>query len=111
MLGGFSMGGGLAIQMAVTGAVSASGFIVVGPYLSDLALLEPYLDAAAARGLRGYIVMGQLEAPEGQELIRRIPPFLGEHGIPCELDEQPDLAHSFPDDFDQVLDRALTFLA
>src|SRR5262249_16168181 len=58
VLGGFSMGGGLAIHMAVTGALKTRGFIVVGPYLRDLEPLKPYLDTAAANGLRGYIVMG-----------------------------------------------------
>ncbi len=110
VLGGFSMGGGLAIQLAVSGAIGASGFIVIGPYLPDLAALEPYVEAAAARGLRGYIVMGLLESPEGQGIIRAIPPFLEAHGIPCELEEQPDLAHAFPGAFDQVLDRALAFI-
>jgi predicted esterase len=110
VLGGFSMGGGLAIQVAVEGAVRARGFIAIGPYLPDLASLEPYLEAAAGSGLRGYIVMGLLESPEGQELIRAIPPFLRAHGIPCELEERPGLAHAFPDDFDEVLDRALAFL-
>jgi pimeloyl-ACP methyl ester carboxylesterase len=110
VMGGFSMGGGLAIELAVTGAIPARGFIVVGPYVPDLALLEPYVDAAAARGLRGYIVMGLLEAPEGQDLIRGIPPFLSARGIPCELEERPGLAHAFPEDFDQTLERALAFL-
>jgi len=110
VMGGFSMGGGLAIQMAVTGAIEARGFVVFGPYLPDLEPLRPHLDAAAARGLRGYIVMGLQEAPEGQELIRGILTFLNAHGIPCELEERPEIGHSFPADLDQVLDRALAFL-
>ena len=71
VLGGFSAGGGLAIHLAVTGAIKARGFIVVGPYLRDLEPLKPYMDTAAAQGMRGYIVMGLQEPPEFQELIRK----------------------------------------
>ncbi len=110
VLGGFSMGGGLAVHMAVTGAMKTRGFIVVGPYLRDLEPLTPYLDTAAASGLRGYIIMGLQEPPEGQEIIRKIDAFLNRHGIPCELEEHPELAHAFPADFGQSLDKALAFL-
>ena len=110
VLGGFSMGGGLAIQMAVMGAIKARGFIVVGPYLRDLEPLKPYLDTAAANGLRGYIVMGLQEPPEGQEIMRKIETFLNAHGIPCALEERPEIAHAFPADFDVSLDKALAFL-
>ena len=110
VLGGFSMGGGLAIHMAVTRAIKARGFIVVGPYLRDLEPLTPYLDTAAANGLRGYIVMGLQEPPEGQEIMRKIETFLNAHGIPCALEERPEIAHAFPADFDVSLDKALAFL-
>ncbi len=110
VLGGFSMGGGLAIHMAVTGAMKTRGFIVVGPYLRHLEPLTPYLDTAAASGLRGYIIMGLQEPPEGQEIMRKIDTFLNTHGIPCELEERPEIAHAFPADFDHSLDKALAFL-
>jgi predicted esterase len=110
VLGGFSAGGGLAIQMALTGAIKARGFLVVGPYLRDLEPLKPYLDAAAARGLRGYIVMGLQEPPEGQEIMRKIHAFLNIHGVPCELEEHPEIAHTFPADFGHTIEKALAFL-
>jgi predicted esterase len=110
ILGGFSMGGGLAIQMAVTGAIKTRGFLVVGPYLPDLEPLAPYLDTAAANGLRGYIVMGLQERPEAQEIMRKIETLLNARGIPCAVEERPEIAHAFPADFDISLDKALAFL-
>src|SRR5262249_38103716 len=56
VLGGFGVAGGLAIYLALTGAIKARGFFVVGPSLRDLETLKPHLQSAAARGLRGYIV-------------------------------------------------------
>ena len=110
VLGGFSAGGGLAIHLAVTGAIKAQGFLVVGPYLRDLELLKPYLDTAAANRLRGYIVMGLQEPPESQEIMRKIHALLNTHGIPCGLEEHPEIAHVFPADFGQTIEKALTFL-
>jgi predicted esterase len=110
VLGGFSAGGGLAIHLAVTGAIKARGFLVVGPYLRDLERLKPYLDTAAASGLRGYIVMGLQEPPEGQEIIRNISALLNSHGIPCEIEEHPEIAHAFPADFGRSIEKALALL-
>jgi predicted esterase len=110
VLGGFSAGGGLAIHLAVTGAIKAQGFLVVGPYLRDLELLKPYLDTAAVNRLRGYIVMGLQEPPAGQEIMRKIHALLNTHGIPCGLEEHPEIAHDFPADFGQSIEKALAFL-
>jgi pimeloyl-ACP methyl ester carboxylesterase len=110
VLGGISMGGGLAIHMAVTGAIKTRGFFVVGPYLRDLEPLTPYLDTAAASGVRGYIVMGLQEQPEAQEMMRKIDAFLNTHGIPCKIEARPEIAHDFPADFEHSIDKALAFL-
>jgi predicted esterase len=110
LLGGFSAGGGLAIHLAVTGAIKTRGFLVVGPYLRDLEGLKPHLDTAAARGLRGYIVMGLEEPPGGQEIMRSIHALLNAHGIPCALEEHPRVAHAFPADFGRSIEKALSFL-
>jgi predicted esterase len=110
LVGGFSAGGGLAIQLAVSGALKARGFIVVGPYLRNLDVLTPFLPEARAKAVKGYIIMGQKEPVEGQELMQQTAGFLQEHGIVCELEPHPDLAHAFPPDFGASLDRALALL-
>ena len=110
LLGGFSTGGGLAIQLAVSGAINARGFIAVGPILPDLEGLMPHLAPASARGLRGYLQMGLQMAPEFQEPMRQLHALLNAHGIPCELEECPEIAHWFPADFARSLDKALAFL-
>jgi predicted esterase len=110
LLGGFSAGGGLAIQLAISGALKAKGFIVVGPYLRNLEVLTPHLPEARANGVKGYIIMGLNEPPEGQELMRRTASFLQDHGIVCELESHADVAHAFPPNFGASLDKALAFL-
>jgi predicted esterase len=110
IIGGFSAGGGLAIKLAVTGRIPARGFLVVGPYLRDLDTLEPYLATARENQVKGYIIMGLQEPPEGQDLMQKTAAFLTEHGIPCEVERHPELAHAFPADFGASLQKALAFL-
>lgn len=110
LLGGFSAGGGLAIQLAISGALKARGFIVVGPYLRDVEKLTPYLETARANQVKGYIIMGQKEPEEAQELMRRTAGFLQDHGIVYELEPHPDLGHAFPPDFGASIDKALAVL-
>jgi hypothetical protein len=110
VLGGFGVAGGLAIHLAVTGVIKSLGFLVVGPSLRNLELLKPYLDTAAAGGLRGYIVTGLQMPPDGQELVRKIHALLNARGISCGLEEHPEIAHTFPANFGHSIERALTFL-
>jgi predicted esterase len=110
LLGGFSTGGGLAIQLAVTGAINTRGFIAVGPILPDAEVLTPHLETASARGLRGYMQLGLQMAPEFQEPMRQLHALLNAYGIPCQLEESPEVAHAFPADFAHSLDKALAFL-
>jgi predicted esterase len=110
LLGGFSAGGGLAIQLAISGALKAKGFIVVGPYLRNLEVLTPFLPEARARAVNGYIIMGLNEPPEGQELMQRTASLLQDHGIVCELERHPGVGHAFPPDFGASLDKALALL-
>jgi predicted esterase len=110
VLGGFSAGGGLAIQLAISGALKAKGFIVIGPYLRNLDVLTPFLPEARAKGVKGYIIMGLNEPPEGQELMLRTAGFLQEHGIVCELERHPGVGHAFPPNFGASLDKALALI-
>lgn len=108
ILGGFSMGGGLAIWLAMTGAVKARGFIALGPYLRDVEKLVSSLETAKTNNLRGYIVVG--EDDHCLPIARRVTELLQGHGIPCEFELRPNLGHTFPPDFKQSLEKALTFI-
>jgi predicted esterase len=110
ILAGFSRGGGLAIHLAVTGALKTRGFVVIGPSLPDLDTLLPFVETVRTRGVRGYIVLGLQESPAGLEQIRKTAEFLNAHGIPTEVEEHADLGHAFPANFAHSLERALAYL-
>jgi dienelactone hydrolase len=109
VVGGFSMGGGLAAWLPISGAVEARGFVAVGPYLADAQSLAPLLDACDPRALRGYIVVG--ENDQGcLKTSYEIVDLMTSRDMACEIKVYPGLGHVFPPDFDQVLPRALRFV-
>lgn len=109
VFGGASQGAGVAMRLALQGLLTQSpGFVaVVGT--AEVASLESFLDAAAARGVRGVMIGGAedrlslgWQKSARDELIGR--------GIPIHFEEVPGVGHWYPDDFGQHLQRALDFL-
>jgi predicted esterase len=109
VLGGFSMGGGLAAWLALSGAIQARGFVLVGPWVPDMDQLVPLMEKDEARRLRGYIIVGE-EDQVCREVSLTLAEQLRAHGIPCELKVYPNLAHAHPPDFGKGLARALEYI-
>ena len=109
VVGGFSMGGGLAAWLALSGAVQVRGFILVGAYTPDMQQLVASMETSAARQLRGYIVVGE-DDDECYAISPALVEHLRAHGIPCELEVHPKLGHEFPPDFEKSLKRGLEYI-
>ena len=58
-----------------------------------------------ARGLRGYVFLGEQDDTVPHDEIRTIVSSLNDHGIPCELEMVPGIAHDYPEDFGLRLER------
>jgi predicted esterase len=109
IFGGFSQGAVLAVTLALQQRpVPSRGFICVGPGISNLEPLLPLMDPAAARGLRGWIVAGELEP--GLQQIVRLHHELTSHGVASHLEVVPGLGHEFPPDFGTILLSAVDFV-
>jgi predicted esterase len=109
VVAGFSMGGGLAAWLALSGALAACGFIGVGPFLANVESVLPLLEAPREPPLRTYLVASQRDVycyGVAQKLAELLPP----HGIACELELHPDLGHDFPPEFERSLIRGLEFI-
>ncbi len=106
VLGGFSQGAALSIQLAVRGPIPAHGFIAVVPGRTALDGLEGLVHSAPK--LRGYLVAGGRDPRK--EVFTQIRDLLNRNGVPCEKEEHPEMAHDFPHDFDRSIDKALKFL-
>jgi predicted esterase len=109
VVGGFSMGGGLAIQLAVSNKLDIGGFLAVAPFIPDVNQLLEQLKAAQPQALRGYIVVGDEDygcLKIAQALGEQLPAY----GVACEVEVHPNTGHWFPPDFAQSLQRGLAFI-
>jgi predicted esterase len=95
--------------------VPAIGFLLLGPGGPSINDSEPEvwlpLIRERAQSLRGYVLLGEEDHSIPQAGIRRLVEILNEHGIPCELETIPELAHSYPRDPEPYVRRALEFIA
>lgn len=111
VLGGFSMGGGQAIWMALHQLVKTRGFVVLGPYLTEdeLKALAGLLETRKPANVRGYILVGD-EDHECLDISHKVVEIMSVHGISCELEVRPGLDHSYPDDFVEAVYKGLAFI-
>lgn len=109
LIGGFSMGAGLAIRQALAGgSYQPSGFITVGTYLPDIEILRPLLEGSRSKP-RGYLVAGDLDDP-CFEISRTLASLFEAYDLPCYLEVHEGLVHDYPVDFAETLARAFDFM-
>lgn len=113
ILGGHSMGGFVAIQMALTGELPVRGFIANGPALPFEDApdeLDKALASAKERGLRAYFIMGDKDTDIEQDAIRVFVDKMKTAGIPCELEIIPGATHDYNPDYDAAIVNAVKFI-
>ena len=59
--------------------------------------------------LRGYLVVGGRDR-RYEMFDRQIHALLNQNGIPCEMEDHPQMGHEFPKAFHQSITKALEFL-
>ncbi len=106
VLAGMSQGGALALQLCLRGLIPARGFLSVVPGRITAEELNELLPSA--RGKRGYLVVGGRD-PRYESTIQ-IRALLNRNGIPCELEDHPEMGHAFPKNFERSIAKALEFL-
>lgn len=109
VLGGFSMGATLATELALAQAVPAVGFVVVGPFYQDVEAMRPHIEKLDPSTFRAFFLLGQADTP-AIESTQAMFELLKAHGIACEMDFRPGLAHVYPDDFGDTLAHGLRFV-
>lgn len=113
VLGGFSMGGEVALWMALKGILAVRGFILLGPggpLLDDPDEWLPLIQESKDLGLRGYVIFGEEDRSIPQDGIRKTVAKLNEHDIPTLLEVRNGLAHEYPPEFIRVLEDAFRFI-
>lgn len=113
VLAGHSLGGLVAIQMALAGTVNVRGFVVNGPavpFLDAPEELEALLPAARERRVRGYIIVGAKDEVVLVDRIQALADRLQLAGIACQVETVPGATHDYTPAYDFALLRALEFV-
>ena len=109
VLGGFSMGAGLALRLAFTQTIKVQGLICVAPFLSDVHALLPMLGQPHSQKQRIYIVASK-EDEYCYDVALKLSVLLTEYGIQHKLDIYRDTGHAFPASFEERVPNALDFI-
>jgi predicted esterase len=107
VLGGFSQGGGLAVNLALQGDVPAVGVIGVGSWWPEVTPIAER--AAQSRPIRGYFVTGSDD--QILERAREIQAALTGASLKVQEEHHQGLGHAFPSEFAQSLEKALKFVS
>ncbi len=113
VLGGHSMGGLVAIQMALEGAVPVRGFVANGPatpFADAPEALAALVGSAAERGLRGYLILGAADDSIEAQAIHNLAATLRAGGLACKLEIVPGAPHAFVPGYEAALRRGLAFV-
>ena len=120
VLAGHSMGGDVAVWLALTGSLPAAGFLAFapgGPFMDNSSQWQPVVSEAVARlalvdaPFRGYIVYGDQDRSINPEGIHTLASVLEAEGLLCQVEILPGAGHDFDPKFESTLLRALAFLS
>jgi dienelactone hydrolase len=110
VIGGFSMGGRIALSMALRGVIPARGVIAVAAAVrKDPAEQFPLDRINSDAKPRVYLIVGQGDEPFYEPTVA-LAEHLTAHDIACEVSVYPDLDHAYPLDFSDALNTALDFV-
>jgi predicted esterase len=109
IVGGHSMGGKLAIELALRGEVPSRGFLAVAPYISedDLTSWEEF---AGPSDIKGVILFGENDETIPQESIYSLASRLEAQGIEVLVQHFEGIGHEFGAPIRQALSRAVDFI-
>ena len=112
VISGFSKGGEMAIWFALKEIIPLSGFIAVNPGGQLIQKVQSWLpiidECKNLTNLRGFFVVGEQDS--GAANIKALYEILISRGMECKLFVQPGIGHDFPDQFNQVLRKAIEFI-
>jgi tetratricopeptide (TPR) repeat protein len=113
VLAGHSLGGEIAIWLITKGVLEINNFLAigpVGPFIDDLSQWEIHFQENLKTGLRGYIILGELDNSIRFENVTRMVEMFNRVGIETELEIVPGMEHNYEPSYEESILRGLNFL-
>jgi predicted esterase len=104
IIGGFSSGGLAALEIVLSDVIPVAGFIALCPDRPQSLNAENVKDAKN-RGVRGVLISAEQDAR--RSLHDGMVGIFKNEGLPHQYVVIPDLAHTYPEDLDKLIDRAI----
>jgi len=114
VLAAYSLGGLVAIQMALEAKLDVCGFLAIAPVIpfqGEEEKLDALLPSARARGLRGYFILGAQDDVIPADGVRTFAEKLQSAGIVCRLEVVPEATHAYSPNYEIAVKHALAFLS
>jgi predicted esterase len=109
--GGLSMGGDLAIKLALKGIIPVCGFIAVSPgglWMNEPEKWQSLIDNPRHNEIRGIIIRGKEDQAIPRKYTQTLTNMLNNSGIPCKFLEYPQLGHWYPPNFADIIADFIT---
>lgn len=113
-LAGHSLGGELAIWMALKGSLPTRGFLAIGPGGPWMDNLEPWqvmLSEREGGDLRGYIIVGEDDPSIPHENIQTLVEWLNRAGVRCGYESVVGVEHDYTPEYNPAIQRGLEFIS
>jgi len=110
IIGGFSAGARVALYSILKDIIQVKGFILAAPWLPEIDEWAPLLNKIREKGIKGYVVCGDKD-DDCYECTRRFTDLLNSKKISHKLRIFKGLDHEYPDNFDEILQKAIVFIS
>jgi predicted esterase len=112
IMGGHSMGGKLAVELALRGKIPCRGFLVYAPYISeeDLTAWEPLIEKINKERFKGVLLFGELDETIPHNSIYRLAELLEVQGVEVLVQHIEGLGHEFGAPIQMALERSIDFI-
>ena len=113
ILAGHSMGGEIALWLALKGDIQTRGFIAIeptGPFMDEYKSWKPLIDDNPNENLRGYIILGEPDSSIQHDNIHKLEKLLQKGNIACQVDIVQNAGHDFSSPYENSILRGLDYI-
>lgn len=113
VLAGHSMGGEMAVWLALRGALAVRGFIAIGPagpFMDKPESWRQLIREYPGYGLRGYLLVGEEDTSTDPAACEFLVGLLNQAGLPCDMELVPHAGQDYAPEYEASIQRALDFV-